>query len=156
MQSQGGFSEVSGVSGANSIGDGRAFGWLDFNGDGLRDFVLVNANAPRVQLFENQIDNAGGSVQIKLVGGARHDESEGWSNRDGVGALVTVRIGETVTAFETHAGEGFASQNSAAIIVGLGAAPMIDNITVKWPSGREQYFLNVQSGSQLLVSERQE
>jgi enediyne biosynthesis protein E4 len=156
MQFDDGFSEISGVSGADSIADGRAFGWLDFNGDQQRDFVLVNANAPRVQIFENQIDNPGGSVQIQLVGGATDLNSNGWSNRDGVGAMVTVRIGEQVTSFESHAGEGFASQNSATMIIGIGTAPVIDTLLVKWPSGREQTISNIQRGSQLVIRERQE
>ena len=154
MQVEGGFVEASGVSGANALGDGRAFGWLDFNGDNQRDFVLINANAPRVQLFENQVANAGGSVQITLVGGATENESEGWSNRDAVGTRVTAQIGENTTAFEVHGGEGFASQNSASIIIGLGSAPNIDNLTVKWPSGRLQTIANIQRGTDLVIMER--
>ena len=156
MQFDGGFSEISGVSGADSIADGRAFGWLDFNGDQLRDFVLVNANAPRVQLFENQLDNAGNSVRLDLIGGATEDGADGWSNRDAVGARLTVQIGGEITAFESHAGEGFASQNSASIIVGMGEATIIDSLTVKWPSGREHLLSNVPSGSSLVIRERQD
>jgi hypothetical protein len=116
----------------------------------------VNANAPRVQLFQNTVEAAGGFVKVTLVGGARIDDTEGWSNRDGVGAIVTAHIGERVTAFEQGAGEGFASQNSATIVIGLGEAAKIDQLIIRWPSGREQVVSDIAGSAEIVVSERQE
>jgi len=40
------FRDLSGISGLDHPGDGRAFAWLDFDRDGWLDIVAVNANAP--------------------------------------------------------------------------------------------------------------
>ena len=88
----GSFTELSGVSGVDHPGDGRAFAVLDFDRDGWLDFAVVNANTPRFQLFRNRIgDLPGGGpssmVALRLVGGNATAESDPeWSNRDGYGA----------------------------------------------------------------------
>ncbi len=145
--------DVSGISGLDHPADGRALGWLDFDRDGWLDFAVVNANAPTLQLFRNEMSAQPGGTQrgaiaLRLVGGNQSaaPDSE-WSNRDGVGSRFEIQIGDRTLVRELRVGEGFASQNSAILYAGLGDAKNADRVTVRWPSGRTQSAEHVPAGS---------
>lgn len=132
------FVDQSIMSGADAVGDGRAFAKLDWDQDGDMDLVLVNANAPKVQLFENRVGaRAGNAVWIDLRGAAKGAAQAGVSNRDGVGARVVLRTSAGEQSAEKRAGEGFASQNTGWLHFGLGPLAKADGLTVFWPSGRK-------------------
>ena len=104
---------------------------------------VVSANTPLLQLFRNRIGETFGAqheaLALRFVGANRSSVPKpGASNRDGYGVRVEVRVDETVLVHEHRAGEGLASQNSATILVGLGARGGADGILVRWPSGRVQ------------------
>ena len=132
--------EVSGVSGLDHPGDSRAFGILDYDRDGWPDIAMVGANAPLFQLFRNQMGEregaTGGMVAVRFEGGNRSsDASDQWSARDGYGARVLLGIGGRTLLREHRAGEGFAAQNSATMLVGIGDAELATRLEVQWPSG---------------------
>ncbi len=127
------YHDISSISGLDSLGDGRAFAWLDFNRDGLRDVVVTNANEPRVQLFRNHMQSDNAVLALRLEGAHAAPEP---SNRDGIGARIEVVAGGRTRTLELRAGEGLAAQNSSELLVGLGAATVVDAIRVFWPSGR--------------------
>jgi hypothetical protein len=132
------FVDNSILSGADTVGDGRGFAQLDWDQDGDVDFVVVNANAPKVQLFENQMGaSQGEAVWIDLRGAAKATAQSGVSNRDGIGARVVLRTAVGSQSAEKRAGEGFAAQNTAWLHFGLGTLAGADGLTVFWPSGRE-------------------
>ena len=132
------FEDVSLMSGADSIQDGRAFAKVDLDWDGALDMVLVNSNSPRTELFLNQhSQQQGASLWIDLVGAAGPEPQEKpGSNRDAVGARVVVQRASLPDLHrERRAGEGFASQNTRWIHVGLGTDRAVESIEVRWPSG---------------------
>ena len=134
------YEDISLISGADSIQDGRAFVKLDVDWDGDVDFFLANANAPRTEFLRNEhAGDRGGALWIDLEGAARpavNDASR--SNRDAVGARVIVRVDSATEIHrERRAGEGFASQNTDWLHVGLGASTAVKGIEVWWPSGRK-------------------
>ena len=154
------FEDVSNVSGANHPADGRAVGLLDYDQDGWQDLVAVNANAPQVQLFRNQLGDLPGrtgrsnSVALRLIGGNQSARSEpALSNRDAVGARIEIELEGAVLVREVRAGEGFAAQNSSTILVGVGDAPEIARLRVRWPSGKVQEGGPFPVGSLVVVSE---
>ena len=60
------------------------------------------------------------------------------SNRSGLGAMVKVQVG-TQTYTKVHDGQsGYLSQSLYPLYFGLGNAEVVDQIAVRWPSGREQ------------------
>lgn len=139
------FEDVSGISGVNHPADGRAVGLLDYDRDGWQDLVVVNANAPQIQLFHNEIGTfptrkgEARVVALRLVGGNQQSNAlPGLSNRDAIGAGIEVVLGESTLLRELRAGEGFAAQNSRTLLVGVGDAPEVTRIRVRWPSGRVQ------------------
>ena len=141
------FDDVSGLSGMDHPADGRAMGVLDYDRDGWVDFAVVNANAPSFQLFRNRIGEIAQTPEprrmlaLRFVGAndsARPDPAR--SNRGGYGARVEIDLGEVILLREHRAGEGFSSQNSRTLLVGLGQAEGARGLRVVWPSGAEQRF----------------
>ena len=128
------------MSGADSIADGRAFAWLDYDHDGLRDLVVTNANAPRVQLYRNALQTDANWMVLSLVGGQTDDRpSLEYSNRDAIGAILRVGLGDRVETVERRVGSGFAAQNSAQILLGMGSQTHVDWVEIRWPSGRIEH-----------------
>ena len=145
LQSEGGFVDVSGASGLDALGDGRAWAWSDLDRDGRPDVVVASANAPLLQVFHNEMAGAGAVLAIRLVGTA--------GNRDGIGARVTVTTATGRLAQERRAGEGFAAQNSATLRFGLGEGPSAELVEVAWPSGSKTTAKAVPAGTLLTLHE---
>jgi hypothetical protein len=157
LNEAGRYRDVSGLSGLDDIADSRGFALLDYDRDGDSDIALVNTNAPLLELFRNDVGSgseSGGFVAIRFVGGNRAAAaSEQWSNRDGYGAQVKVHLGERVLVREHRSGEGFATQNSKQMLVGLGGAARADRVAVRWPSGVVQETRDVAAGTELVFTE---
>ncbi len=154
------FEDVSGICGADDPADGRAVALLDYDRDGWQDLVVVNANAPQVQLFRNEIaktrfdTSAGNVLALRLKGGNRSPTAApGLSNRDGIGARIEVVTADATLVREMRAGEGFAAQNSRTLLVGIGAADAVQKVRVRWPSGKLQESGRIAAGSLVTVRE---
>lgn len=145
------FEDLSGVSGVDHPADGRALGLLDYDRDGWLDLAIVNANAPLLQLYRNRIRNLAGErpvLAVRFVGGNRAaSPADGLAPRDGYGAVVEVDVDGVGLLREHRAGEGFAAQNSATLLIGLGAGAEGGAVRVRWPSGRVQRLAFAPEGS---------
>jgi hypothetical protein len=140
------FFDASYLGGVDSPLDGRAFAYSDLDHDGATDFILVNRNAPIIQIFRNTMTQ-GDWVGLRLTGDGRH------SNVDAVGARVTARCGTDSVTRYVGIGSGFGVQNTSTLTIGLGVCPSIDELSVRWPDGREQTFDHLKSGEYYRVSE---
>lgn len=140
------FTDLSLLSGADHKGDGRAVALLDHNRDGWTDMAVANTNKPSLAYFKNELRLPRRVVAVRLTGGPR-------SNRDAIGARVTVRAGERTQVRELHAGEGNAAQNSKTLLFGLGAAESADSLSLRWPSGRTQDLGPVAGGQLVNITE---
>ncbi len=155
------FVELSGVSGLDHPADGRAMAILDYDRDGMLDFAVANANRPLFLLYRNRIadrgDNKGEMIAIRLVGGNHSAQpAKGWSARDAIGAQVTLEVGGEQILRELRAGEGFASQNSSTLLVGIGEHEQVDRMAIRWPSGRTNEVTGVAAGRLVTVYENPE
>ena len=69
------FADVSGVSGLDSLADGRVFVLWDYNRDGAQDIAHVNANFPLLSAYENRItagqEELGNLIALRFEGGNR-------------------------------------------------------------------------------------
>ena len=130
-----GFVDLSYLSGLDSPLDGRTFAYADFDHDGALDVVLISRNAPVLTLLQNRMAPAGRHwVGLRLSGDGQA------SNRDAIGAKVEVSCEGHHTYAQISGGQGFATQNSHTLIMGLGACTHLDAVRVQWPGGAEQRF----------------
>lgn len=141
----GSFSDISGVSGLDLIQDGRAFALADLDGDGRQEIVIKNRNAPQVSVLRNALGELGGAISIRLRGTK--------SNRDAIGAAVSVRAGGLHQTKYLQAGTGFLSQHSKELFFGLGNASEKISISVRWPSGVTQEFQDIPATHRVTIEE---
>lgn len=102
----------------------RGLGVFDFDKDGDEDILVSNFSDPP-SLFENPLRSSNW-LSINLEGVE--------TNRDGFGAVVTVRVGEK-SYKKYHHGAQYLGQNILPVHFGLGRADVVDGLTITWPSG---------------------
>jgi Tfp pilus assembly protein PilF/peroxiredoxin len=142
----GGFDEVSGTAGLDIDQDGRSFAVFDYDGDGAPDVVLMAPrSSPQLRLFRNDRPGTNGSVEINLSGTK--------SNRDAIGARVTVETDRVRSTRVLMAGSGFLSQNSKQLLFGLGNSERINKVTIAWPSGQVQTLSDVPLNQRVWIEE---
>jgi hypothetical protein len=122
----GAFKEISAEAGVDNQLDGRGIGVADFDNDGRLDLVQTNANQPLL-LYHNVTAHAGNWIELKLTGVK--------SNRDAIGARVTLQTSSGTQIREVDGGNGYAGQSMRRIHFGLGSATKIDRLEIRWPSG---------------------
>ena len=138
------FFEISGITPADSDGDGRSVIPIDFNQDGRQDFIVRQAGGGAFLLFENRFPKANW-IAISLRGTK--------SNTQGIGARITAEIGTLKLTRELYPQNTFTSQAPANVHMGLGKASKIDLLTIRWPSGLVQEFKNVPANQRLRFTE---
>lgn len=148
----GGFDEVSGAAGLDLDQDGRSFAVLDLDRDGDPDLVLMAARqAPQLRVFRNDFNvlppegESHGAVAVRLTGTK--------SNRDAVGARVTVDTDRLHRTKVVQAGSGFLSEGSKEVLIGLGPSARIEKLTIDWPSGERQVFTNAGLNTRVRIVE---
>ena len=124
------------------VGRGLAFG--DFDNDGDMDILVSNNNGPP-SLLRNDFGNRNHWVKFKLVGTK--------SNRNGVGAKVTVVAGDLVQTDQVKGGGSYLSAHDPRLHFGLGKRETIDSVEIHWPSGRIQRLTGVKPDRILIVQE---
>lgn len=110
---------------------GRGLAIADLWNDGRQSAVITNMNAP-VSLLVNEMKYPNHWVAFKTIGTK--------SNRDGIGAKITVKIDKRVLVDEVRSGSSYNSNNDLRVHFGLGAATRIDGVEVRWPSGMTETF----------------
>jgi hypothetical protein len=146
------FTDVAMASGADDIRDARGIATADFDNDGDLDIVVNNnpgdsgrAELSRATLLRNNVGERRNWLAVELRGTA--------SNRDAVGASVTVEAGNEKFTRLVSAGSGFASQQSARLYFGLGDKTQVDVVTVHWPNGRVEKFSKQAARQMIRITE---
>jgi hypothetical protein len=127
------FTDVSAQAGPGitAVHAGRGLAIGDLWNDGRISAVISNMNAPP-SLLVNQVRSLNHWIGLRLQGTK--------SNRDGIGARVTVKVGPRVLVDEVRSGSSYDSNNDIRVHFGLGAAAKMDSIQVRWPSGLVEQF----------------
>jgi thiol-disulfide isomerase/thioredoxin len=136
---------ISGVSGLDSITDGRGSVFGDFDNDGDADVLLTTAQHEAHHLFRNNIGNKNGFVRVTLTGTS--------SGTDAFGAVVRVKTSAGVQTKLKSGGSGYLSQHDPRLLFGLADDERAEWVEVRWPDTTVQRFENVPAGSSIRIVE---
>jgi hypothetical protein len=128
------FEDVSSVLAAIPDASRRGAAFGDLNNDGNIDIVVMNTGEPPTLLL-NKPGNTNHRVLFKLIGTK--------SNKMAIGARVTVRAGKLVQLNEIRAGGSYLSQNDPRLHFGLGDKAKMDEVEIKWPSGKVEVLHDI-------------
>jgi hypothetical protein len=112
----------------------RGLADADFWNDG-RISAAVNNMSGTPMLLVNEAANTNHWVGLKLVGTR--------SNRDAIGARVTIVTTHRRLVEEVRSGSSYISSNDLRLHFGLGSITQIENVWVKWPTGITEEFGSV-------------
>jgi tetratricopeptide (TPR) repeat protein len=139
------FSDVSGVIGLDFIEDSRSFALADFDHDGRLEMFLKNRNAPQLRVLKNVTPKLGPAIAFRLTGTK--------SNRDAIGAAVTVETQSGRQTLFVQAGSGFLAQHSKELFFGLGDSKTSVHATIRWPSGLLQNLRDLPLNHRIWIEE---
>lgn len=136
-------------------GRGAAFG--DYDNDGDVDVFVLSVNGAG-RLLRNDAGNGSRWLRVKLVGAAREHSvgstgAPSLSNRNGIGARVTVWAGGRPQVGEVRSGSSYLSQNDFRLHFGLGQAPTVDSLKVRWPGGAVDWVRSISVDREIVVRE---
>jgi hypothetical protein len=96
--------------------------------------VVINNMNAEPSLLVNSVPSANHWIAFKTLGTR--------SNRDGIGAKITVVVGKRKMIDEVRSGSSYVSQNDIRVHFGLGSAAKVDSVEVRWPSGLVERYDN--------------
>ena len=136
------FTNVTDLTGSGDTGPGYGLALGDYNDDGFVDMFVSNNTAPSV--LYRAIPTAANWLKVKTVGTQ--------SNRDGIGARVTVVAGSVPQFRDVSGGESYLCQPSREVEFGLGGFTTA-RVDVRWPSGIVDRYENVAARQTLVAIE---
>jgi hypothetical protein len=120
------------IGGQPAARSSRCAAVADFTHTGRLDIICNNFN-DHPYFFKNRFPLKN-YIEFKLAGTK--------SNRDAVGATVTLHMGKEVMIRQVHAAGGYLSQSSNTLHFGLGDRAKVDRAEIRWPSGRSNVIEN--------------
>ncbi len=127
------FADISADAGPGitAVSSARGVAVADLWNDGKMSAVITNMNS-QPSLLVNQARLSNHWIAIRTIGTK--------SNRDGIGARVTVKAGTRMLVDEVRSGSSYNSSSDLRVHFGLGSVAKIDFVEVRWPSGRTERF----------------
>ncbi len=123
---------------------GRGCAFADIDNDGDLDLLLTTNGGP-AYLYRNDGGNTNHYLRIKTVGTR--------SNRDGIGALVRLKLNDGTLWGQVKSGSSYCSQSELPLTFGLGKQALVPSLEVSWPSGIVDRFYNVPANQTLIIKE---
>ena len=126
---------------------GRGAAYADIDNDGDLDLVIT-ANNGTARLLRNDNGNQNDMLRIKTIGTR--------SNRDGIGAKVTLKTSQGTRLFGmVKTGSSYLSQSELPLTFGLGKPEegKAVSLEIVWPSGLKDMISNVKANQFITVKE---
>ena len=141
------FAEVAAQAGEallkRRVSRGAAFG--DYDEDGDLDLIVNELDGAPTLLRNDGGAQAGHWLKVRLIGTK--------SNRNAVGARVTLKAGGVTQMDEVRAGDSYLSHSDWRLHFGLSSAKTVDEITIKWPSGATETLTRLAADRVVTVQE---
>jgi hypothetical protein len=130
------FSDVSDAagSGITTMASSRGLAIGDLWNTGQLSAVISNMSATP-SLLKNEQKNPNHWIAFKTLGTK--------SNRDGIGARITIKAGKRFLVDEVRSGSSYYSQSDMRVHFGLGSLTKLDSVEIRWPSGLTEHFDDV-------------
>jgi hypothetical protein len=126
-----------------SVGRGAAYG--DYDNDGDLDLLITANNGP-ARLLRNDGGNQNQWLRVRTGGTA--------SNRDGIGARVTVTLDNGKRLWNVvKTGSSYCSQSELPLTFGLGKSARITAVEVTWPTGKSDTIRDVAANQTITLVE---
>jgi enediyne biosynthesis protein E4 len=126
---------------------GRGAAYLDFDNDGDLDLVITTSNGP-AKLLRNDNGNQNDMLRVKTIGTR--------SNRDGIGAKVTIKTNKGLRLFEmVKTGSSYLSQSEMPLTFGLGRPEegKLVSLEIVWPSGKKESISDIKPNQVVTLKE---
>lgn len=123
------------------VGRGLATG--DYDNDGRTDLLIADSNGYPL-LLHNVHPNPGNWIRLKLRGAK--------SNRDGVGAKVTIMAGGRTLIRKCGTDGSYLSASDVRVHAGIGTATVAD-VTVEFPGGATRTLRGLAANREIVVRE---
>ena len=119
----------------------------DWNNDGHTDAVFTCLDAPPV-LLRNDTGRGRAWIGFELQGTA--------SNRDAIGAKITVEAGRKKRVRQITGGSSYLSSHDKRVVIGLGSGEGLSTVTaeIRWPNGNLQRVINLKVGRYHHIAEQ--
>ena len=141
------FEDVTKTAGSgfapNRLARGLAIGDLDNDGT----LEIVTNNMEQAPTLLHQPARQGNFALIRAIGVD--------SNRDGIGARVTVVAGGLTQMDEVRSGGSYLSHNDLRLHFGFGAATKIDSLKISWPGRHEEVLTGLPVNHLIVLKEGQ-
>jgi hypothetical protein len=130
---RGRFRDISHLAGAyfQEARVGRGLAYADYDNDGHMDLAISNSGEAAV-LLHNESKTPNHWIRLELRGTR--------SNRDAVGAKVTLHVANRKLVRHRKGGGSYCSAHDPRLLVGLGSSRKVEKVEVRWPSGTIQQF----------------
>ena len=128
--------------------DGKVDIYITVNGQQVEDGsgnIVYDANQGRGILLHNESDTGNSWIKVRLEGTE--------SNRDGFGAVVNIQTKNGKQKQTLTSGQGYFSSNAKELYFGLNRTDIINQITIVWPSGIKQTYLDIPARQTIYVVE---
>jgi hypothetical protein len=123
----------------------RGLASADLDNDGKVDLLMIAQDGP-LAFFHNKSEPRH-SITLRLEGTT--------SNRDAVGARVTLKSSGRPRVASRFGGGSFESASDPRLHFGLGTTGKAEEIEVRWPSGKVETYRDLADGTSYLLREGQ-
>ncbi|MBT6149013.1 MAG: tetratricopeptide repeat protein [Gemmatimonadetes bacterium] len=145
------FVDITESAGVGNLGKGHGVSLADYDGDGDLDIYAGLGGHYDGDTWPNALYRNDGHANHWLAVDLRGAQP----NTGAIGARLLVRSGDHVQAAEISSGNGFGSTNSLPVEFGLGPRTLVDELHIRWPSGRREVHTGVAADQTLRLEEGQ-
>lgn len=138
------FLDASFASNADFDSDSRSAIPMDYNQDGVPDLLVASVGGGPLRLLKNQMPQ--GKRLLLTLEGTK-------SNRSAIGARVIVKVGKRQIVRDLFPANGFMGQAPAQLSIGVGNVKKVDEVSIRWPTGKQQIKNDLSTEEQIVISE---